>query len=502
MTSVSSYSTRSRPPPHPLSAHPAWVHARFERAVDIIQSLPKSGPIQTSYDQKLELYACVLRVQAGHVHRPCRARSSKHADSSTVHTATEGDIRGSRPGLLDILGRAKWDAWNKRKGMSQLEAERLYVDALIKILRSFSSRPLAVELLHELEDFDLDPPLRGPTGSALRPRSDSTSSSTSSSTASYDARDRRNMPPPPPLHASAHSAARSSRSHRPPPPSPAVAPPLPGYGPPRTRADAVRTPVRREQRPPSEGSYSSSSSAPRGEDEFHPAVASVPPSVRSHAPRSAVPSRIAPPRSVAGSSVAGAGPLPLTAGNLRAVSSRPPSVAPMRAPTPALAPVPGSVASPAPTPSAPLPPPPQLDAALERIQLSLTALHERLSLLESGGSSASAPPGGSAPLALVVETVRRLLEAVHLRRHASCPAGPGSPSIALRTRSTAQRPTFAALLWRLVAGLVSSARRIAGDAAVVLALAILVGRLRGVDVLGLVARRVLGGSGGSRRVQT
>ena len=35
-----------------------------------------------------------------------------------------------------------------------------------QILRSFSSRPLAVELLHELEDFDLDPPLRGPTGAS------------------------------------------------------------------------------------------------------------------------------------------------------------------------------------------------------------------------------------------------------------------------------------------------------------------------------------------------
>ncbi|KPV72299.1 uncharacterized protein RHOBADRAFT_18402, partial [Rhodotorula graminis WP1] len=87
------------------------LHRRFERAVDIIQSLPKSGPIQTSYDQKLELYAVYKQ-------------------------ATEGDIRGSRPGLLDILGRAKWDAWNKRKGMSQLEAERLYVDALIKVRRS------------------------------------------------------------------------------------------------------------------------------------------------------------------------------------------------------------------------------------------------------------------------------------------------------------------------------------------------------------------------------
>ncbi|BGP47572.1 hypothetical protein JCM10450v2_003435, partial [Rhodotorula kratochvilovae] len=394
MTSISSYSTRSRPPaaPHPLATHPLFVHARFERAVDIIQSLPKSGPIQTSYDQKLELY-------------------------SVYKQATEGDIKGSRPGMLDILGRAKWDAWNKRRGMSQLEAERLYVDALMKILRSFSSRTQAVELLRELEDFDLDPPLRGEAGSVRPSQPDSSGSSDtgSSSTASYDARTRRAMAPPPPLHASAHSAARSSRSHRP----PSVAPPLPGYGPPRTRADAVRAPPPREPPPQQhrqqysddEDSYSSSSSVAGARDVYHPAAASVPPSVRS---RTALPSRIAPPstsqagplRSVAGS-VAGVPPLPLTAGNLRAATSRAPSVAPAPAPVP--------VRALTPAPAQPPPPlaPPQLDAALERIQLSLTALHERLSLLESSGTPASSPggAGAGAPLALVSETVRRLLEA-------------------------------------------------------------------------------------------
>ncbi|KAL7336770.1 acyl-CoA-binding protein, partial [Rhodotorula toruloides] len=86
---------------------------RFERAVDIIQSLPKSGPIQTSYEQKLTLYRC--------------------ADGIETRAATEGDVKSSRPGMLDILGRAKWDAWNKRKGMSQLEAERLYVEALLQV---------------------------------------------------------------------------------------------------------------------------------------------------------------------------------------------------------------------------------------------------------------------------------------------------------------------------------------------------------------------------------
>lgn len=39
------------------NASPRWVHARFERAVDIIQALPREGAIQTSYDDKLMLYS-------------------------------------------------------------------------------------------------------------------------------------------------------------------------------------------------------------------------------------------------------------------------------------------------------------------------------------------------------------------------------------------------------------------------------------------------------------
>lgn len=41
--------------------------------------------------------------------------------------ATVGDVKGSRPGVLDPVGRAKWDAWTARKGMSADEAKRLYV---------------------------------------------------------------------------------------------------------------------------------------------------------------------------------------------------------------------------------------------------------------------------------------------------------------------------------------------------------------------------------------
>ena len=42
--------------------------------------------------------------------------------------ATEGDVGGDRPGTLDFRGRAKYDAWASRKGMSQEDAMMEYVE--------------------------------------------------------------------------------------------------------------------------------------------------------------------------------------------------------------------------------------------------------------------------------------------------------------------------------------------------------------------------------------
>ena len=41
--------------------------------------------------------------------------------------ATTGDVQGKRPGMLDLKGRAKWDAWESRKGMSADAARAAYV---------------------------------------------------------------------------------------------------------------------------------------------------------------------------------------------------------------------------------------------------------------------------------------------------------------------------------------------------------------------------------------
>lgn len=47
--------------------------------------------------------------------------------------ATAGDVTGSRPGIFDVKGRAKWDAWSEKKGTSKEAAADQYI-ALAKRL--------------------------------------------------------------------------------------------------------------------------------------------------------------------------------------------------------------------------------------------------------------------------------------------------------------------------------------------------------------------------------
>ena len=41
--------------------------------------------------------------------------------------ASEGDVAGRRPGFTDMIGRAKYDAWAKAKGVSRDDAMKQYV---------------------------------------------------------------------------------------------------------------------------------------------------------------------------------------------------------------------------------------------------------------------------------------------------------------------------------------------------------------------------------------
>lgn len=79
------------------------LKSRFDEAVNYIQTA--EGDFKPSNEMKLEFYALYKQ-------------------------ATEGDVSGKRPGMMDFVGRAKFDAWEKLKGMSSEDAMARYIEKL------------------------------------------------------------------------------------------------------------------------------------------------------------------------------------------------------------------------------------------------------------------------------------------------------------------------------------------------------------------------------------
>lgn len=53
--------------------------------------------------------------------------------------ATVGDVSGARPSRLDFKGRAKYGAWEERKGVAADEAKRQYVALVAQLRQRYSS---------------------------------------------------------------------------------------------------------------------------------------------------------------------------------------------------------------------------------------------------------------------------------------------------------------------------------------------------------------------------
>lgn len=81
------------------------LEARFEEAQERVQELPE----RPSNEVLLDLYAYYKQ-------------------------GSLGDVQGKRPGMLDLKGRAKYDAWSARKGLSREDAMQAYVDLVDRLL--------------------------------------------------------------------------------------------------------------------------------------------------------------------------------------------------------------------------------------------------------------------------------------------------------------------------------------------------------------------------------
>ena len=53
---------------------------------------------------------------------------------SLYKQGSNGDVTGKRPGRLDMVNRAKYDAWAKLEGTSQDSAKQSYVDLVARLL--------------------------------------------------------------------------------------------------------------------------------------------------------------------------------------------------------------------------------------------------------------------------------------------------------------------------------------------------------------------------------
>ncbi|KAL6109216.1 acbd7 [Pungitius sinensis] len=51
--------------------------------------------------------------------------------------ATVGEINTDRPGMMDFKGKAKWDAWSSRKGMSKDDAESAYITLAKEVVSKY-----------------------------------------------------------------------------------------------------------------------------------------------------------------------------------------------------------------------------------------------------------------------------------------------------------------------------------------------------------------------------
>lgn len=47
---------------------------------------------------------------------------------------SEGDVKGAKPGFLDFVGSAKYEAWEKLQGTSSEQAQKKYVDLVKKLV--------------------------------------------------------------------------------------------------------------------------------------------------------------------------------------------------------------------------------------------------------------------------------------------------------------------------------------------------------------------------------
>lgn len=81
---------------------------RFEQAVEKVRNAPEDGDFKPSNDYKLKMYGLYRQ-------------------------ATDGDVQGKKPGMLNPIARYKWQAWKDQEGTSADDAMNQYIAEVDKV---------------------------------------------------------------------------------------------------------------------------------------------------------------------------------------------------------------------------------------------------------------------------------------------------------------------------------------------------------------------------------
>jgi len=80
------------------------MNVNFEKAAEAVKSLPERPDNETL----LQLYALFKQ-------------------------GSEGDVSGEKPGFFDFVGVAKFESWEKLRGMSKEDAQSRYIQLVQKL---------------------------------------------------------------------------------------------------------------------------------------------------------------------------------------------------------------------------------------------------------------------------------------------------------------------------------------------------------------------------------
>lgn len=97
----------------PAAAAEPDLQQRFEAAVARVSGTSQGGARKPSNEMKLKMYALFRQ-------------------------ARDGDVQGKRPGMMDVVGRLKYDAWAGLKGVGREDAMRRYAEEVESFERKFA----------------------------------------------------------------------------------------------------------------------------------------------------------------------------------------------------------------------------------------------------------------------------------------------------------------------------------------------------------------------------